>query len=245
MSLQGKVALVTGASTGIGRAVALRLGADGANVVVSYGSDAEGASQVVNEIGADNALAVQADAAKPADLERLIDQTVSRFGKIDMLVNSAGVMDMGPLEVMTEGAFDRIFNINVKAPLLLCQKAVPHMSPGSRIVLFSTTLCTASTVPPHYLLYVASKGAIEQATRVLAKDLGKKGITVNAVAPGPTSSKGFHANQTDESLKMAAKLNPHGRIGEPDEIADAVAFLCTDASRWVTGQTLRVNGGMA
>lgn len=119
------------------------------------------------------------------------------------------------------------------------------MSAGSHIVLFSTTLCAASTVPPHYLLYVASKGAIEQATRILSKDLGRKGIRVNAVAPGPTSSKGFHANQNEMSLKMARSANPYGRIGEPDEIADAVAFLCSDASRWVTGQTLRVNGGMA
>lgn len=121
MSLQGKVALVTGASSGLGRAVALRLGADGARVVVSYGSDASGASEVVKEIGADNAQAIQADAAKTEDLGRLVDETVSRFGKIDILVAAAGVMDMGPLEVLTEGAFDRIFNINVKAPLFLCQ----------------------------------------------------------------------------------------------------------------------------
>jgi len=119
------------------------------------------------------------------------------------------------------------------------------MAAGSRIVLFSTTLCSASTVMPHYLLYVSTKGAVEQATRVLSKDLGKKGINVNCVAPGPIKTDGFMANQTEQSLKMASSMNPNGRIGEPEEVADTVVFLCQNASRWVTGQTLRVNGGMA
>ncbi|KAK3369722.1 hypothetical protein B0T24DRAFT_633125 [Lasiosphaeria ovina] len=245
MSLSGKVALVTGASTGIGRAVALRLAADGATVVASYGSDAAGAKEVVDQIGSDRALAVQADSRSPESLEKLVGDAIAKFGKIDILVAAAGVMPTVPLAGLTSDGFDDVFNINVKAPLLLCQKAAPHMPAGSHIVLFSTTLCAASTVMPHYLLYVASKGAIEQATRVLAKDLGKKDISVNCVAPGPTSSRGFHANQTDLSLKMAAGATPSGRLGQPDDIADAVAFLCGDNSRWVAGQTIRVNGGMA
>ncbi|CAJ2505229.1 Uu.00g126230.m01.CDS01 [Anthostomella pinea] len=245
MSLAGKVALVTGASSGIGRATALRLGAEGATVVVGYGIDRDSAAEVVTQIGSTKAKAIQVDTGKVVEIENLVNETVKAFGKIDLLVPCAGIMPTGPLESLTEEAFDKTFNINVKGPLFLVQKAAPHMAAGSRIILLSTTLCHASTVMPHYLAYISSKGAIEQATRVLSKDLGKKGINVNCVAPGPTTSKGFNANQTEQSLKMAASLNPNGRIGQPEEIADTILFLCQDASQWVMGQTLKVNGGMA
>jgi 3-oxoacyl-[acyl-carrier protein] reductase len=267
MSLVKKVALVTGAANGIGRAVALHLAAEGASVVVAYGGSADQAAKVVAEIGHGRAKAIQADASKPAEAKRLVAETVKEFGKIDILVPAAGVMPMTGLELLTEVDFDKAFAVNVKTPMFLCQvssiSATPrsphskligpfpkqhasqHMTAGSRIVLFSTTLCSASTVMPHYLLYVSTKGAVEQATRVLSKDLGKKGINVNCVAPGPIKTDGFMANQTEQSLNMASSMNPNGRIGEPEEVADTVVFLCQNASRWVTGQTLRVNGGMA
>ncbi|KAF2678714.1 putative oxidoreductase [Lentithecium fluviatile CBS 122367] len=245
MSLAGKVALITGASKGIGRAIALRLGKDGASIAAGYGTDAEGAQEVVDHIGAKRARAFQADVAVVADLERLVTQTIDAFGKIDVLIPAAGIMAPSPLEATSEELFDRMFATNVKHPMFLCQKAVPHMAVGSHIVLISTTLTAASTVMPPYLPYVSSKGAIEQMTRVLSKDLGRKGINVNCVAPGPTSTKLFMTHQTEQSLKMLSSLNPNGRIGEPEEVADTIAFLCSNESRWVMGQTLRVNGGMA
>ncbi|KAJ8101698.1 hypothetical protein POJ06DRAFT_69488 [Lipomyces tetrasporus] len=244
-SLAGKVAVITGGSKGIGRATALRLAEEGANVVINYSSDASAAEEVVKIIGADRSLAVKADAGNVAELERLVTETVSRFGKIDILVPNAGVMLMKDLETTTEHDFEASMALNVKGPYFLAQKAAPHMAPGSHIIFFSTTLCAASTVTPNYLLYVTTKGAVEQMTRVMSKDLARKGISVNAVAPGPTGTDLFFRGKSEQVLKMIAGFNPQNRIGTPEEIADVVAFLGGDGSRWVTGQTVRVNGGMA
>ncbi|KAJ6072943.1 hypothetical protein N7467_011028 [Penicillium canescens] len=245
MSLIGKVALITGASKGIGRAIALRLAKDGANVVVGYNSNPEAANEVVNQIGTDKAIAIQADVGDVGEITSLVEQTIQRFGRIDLLVPCAGIMTLTTLEQTTEEAYDKMFTINVKGPFFLCQKAVPHMGPGSHIVLLSTTLCAASTVTPVYLPYVTSKGAVEQMTRVLSKDVARKGISVNCVAPGPTATDLFMRNQSEQTLNLLKNANPNGRIGETGDIADSIAFLCSSDSRWVTGQTLRVNGGMA
>lgn len=245
MSLAGKVALITGASKGIGRAAALRLARDGASVVVNYISDASGAREVVEEIGSDKALAIQADAGNVAAITDMVEQTVAKFGKIDILLACAGIATLSPLESTSEELFDKMFGLNVKGPYFLCQKAAAHMPSGSHIVLISTTLVASSMVMPAYLPYLATKGAIEQMTRVMSKDLGRKGICVNCVAPGPTSTKLFLNNQTEQTLKFLGGLNPNGRIGEPEEVADAIALLCGHDSRWIMGQTLRVNGGMA
>jgi 3-oxoacyl-[acyl-carrier protein] reductase len=261
MSLIGKVALITGASKGIGRATALRLAKDGANVVVGYNSNPEAADEVVNQIGTDKAIAIQADVGDVDEITSLVEQTIQRFGRIDLLVPCAGIMTLTTLEQTTEEAYDKMFAINVKGPFFLCQvspfncsllnkanqkqKAVPHMGPGSHIVLLSTTLCAASTVTPVYLPYVTSKGAVEQMTRVLSKDVARKGISVNCVAPGPTATDLFMRNQSEQTLNFLKNANPNGRIGETEDIADSIAFLCSSDSRWVTGQTLRVNGGMA
>ncbi|CAF9942181.1 MAG: hypothetical protein HETSPECPRED_005384 [Heterodermia speciosa] len=245
MALAGKVALITGASKGIGKATALRLAKDGARVVINYSSDKQAADEVVQLIGTDKAASIQADASKVADIEALVQQTVKFFGKIDILIPCAGMLPMSPLEATTEELFDKIFALNVKGPYFLAQKATPHMPEGSHIVLISTTLTAASTVMPPYLPYLATKGAIEQMVRVLSKDLGRKGICVNAVSPGPTGTELFLKNQNEQTLKMLSSLNPRGRIGEPQEIADSIAFLCSSDSRWVLGQNLRVNGGMA
>ncbi|KAK9483845.1 hypothetical protein V1527DRAFT_244320 [Lipomyces starkeyi] len=244
-ALAGKVALITGGSKGIGRATALRLANEGANVVINYSSDASAADEVVNLIGADRSLAVKADAGNITELERLVNETVTKFGKIDILIPNAGVLLMKDLETTTEHDFEMSMALNLKGPYFLAQKAAPHMAPGSHIIFFSTTLCAASTVTPNYLLYVTTKGAVEQMTRVMSKDLARKGISVNAVAPGPTGTDLFLRGKSEQVLKMIAGFNPQNRIGTPEEIADVVAFLSGDGSKWITGQTVRVNGGMA
>lgn len=239
--LAGKVALITGASKGIGKATAVRLAQQGARVVATYGSDATAAKELVE--GIEGALAIQSNAGSVTEIGTLIKEVVQRCGKIDILVLNAGVLPMKNLENTTEEDFDKTFALNVKGPYFLAQKAVPHMAPGSHIIFLSTTLCAASTVQPNYLLYNSTKGAIEQMTRVMAKDLGPKQIYVNAVAPGPTGTELFFKGKNEQVLKMIAGFSPMNRIGEPEEIAETIAYL--SGSRWVSGQVVRVNGGMA
>ena len=240
-SLEGKVALITGASKGIGKATADRLAQQGARVIATYGSDAGAAKELIK--GMEGGLAIQSNAGSVTEIDALVKEVVKRCGKIDILVLNAGVLPMKDLEETTEDDFDKTFALNVKGPYFLAQKAVPHMAPGSHIIFLSTTLCTASTVQPNYLLYNSTKGAIEQMTRVMAKGLGPKQISVNAVAPGPTGTELFFKGKNEQVLKMIAGLSPMNRIGEPEEIAETIAYL--SGSRWVSGQVIRVNGGMA
>lgn len=178
------------------------------------------------------------------EIERLVKETVDKWGKIDILVPNAGVAPNLDLESTTEDAFDNTYRINVKGPYFLVQKAAPHMPSGSSVILISSSLCAVSAITPNYLLYVSTKGAIEQMTRVLAKDLGRKGISVNAVAPGPTGTELFYKGKSEELVKLIGSWNPSGRIGEPEEIAGAIGFLAGSKSSWVNGQIMRVNGGM-
>jgi len=245
MSLQDKVALITGGTKGIGRALALKLVSEGASVVVNYGRDSAAAETLVKQIGTNRALSVQGDAGSISDIEKMVKAAVERFGKIDILIPNAGVMPMRDLEHTTEADYDRVMNTNVKGPYFLAQKAVPHMPSGSHIILVSTTLCVSSTVTANYLPYLASKGAIEQMVRVLAKDLATKGIRVNAIAPGPTATNLFLEGKPEQILKAIASASPFNKLGEPEEIADVVAFMSGDASRWMSGQIVRVNGAMA
>ncbi|KAJ5092803.1 hypothetical protein N7456_008664 [Penicillium angulare] len=245
MSLSGKVAIITGSSNGIGKAAALRLASEGANVVINYRSNAKAANDVVNQIGSDRALAIQADASNLPDLDRLVNETLSRFGKIDILILNAGQLPMKDLENTTEEDFDSSYNLMVKGPYFLAQKASKHMKPGSRIIFVSTTVTAFSGVAPSYLLYASAKGAVEQMARVAAKDLGRKGILVNTVAPGPTMTDLFTEGKSEQLIKTLAATNPLNRIGEADEIAAVMAFLSGKDSSWMTGQILRVNGGMA
>ncbi|KAL1843858.1 hypothetical protein VTJ49DRAFT_7209 [Mycothermus thermophilus] len=231
MSFQGKVALITGASKGIGRATVERLAADGASVVINYLSDHASAEELVASIGADRALAVQADTSKLPDVERLVDEAVAKFGHIDLVMPNAGIMGMYDLAHTTEAAFDAHFALNVKGPLFLVQKAAPHIPPGGRVVFVSTGLTTATGISPSYLLYVATKGAVEQIVRALSKELGPKGITVNAVAPGPTGIELFYRGKSEEMLEAIRRQSPFGRFGEPEEIAAVVAFLAKEESR--------------
>jgi 3-oxoacyl-[acyl-carrier protein] reductase len=260
--LTGKVAIITGASKGIGKATAIRLAKDGAKVVINYSSGAEAAEETVKVIGSDNAFAVKADAGNVEAIGQLVDATIEKFGRLDIVVACAGIMTLNELEKITEQEYDFMFNLNVKGPLFLAQvsyftglkpldrtktvqKAAPHLKDGGRIILFSTTLAAASTVTPNYLGYCTSKGAVEQMTRVMSKDLARKGIMVNCVAPGPTATDLFLKGKPDQLIKMISSFNPQNRLGQPDEIAGTVAFLSGPSSSWVTGQVLRVNGGMA
>ncbi|WYZ44664.1 hypothetical protein EsH8_VII_001100 [Colletotrichum jinshuiense] len=245
MSLQDKVVLITGGSKGIGKAIALGAAAQGAKVVVNYSSDSSAADDVVNAIGGDRAIAVRADNSKTSELQKLVDATVAKFGRIDVLIPNAALMIMRTAENTTEEDFDKMFNTNVKGPYFLVQKALPHMSEGGRIIFMSTSVLAASSLPPPYLLYASTKASIEQMTKYMAKDLASKGITINAIAPGPTGTELFFNGKTEEMVKNITAAIPFHRVGTPEEIASVALFLSGKDSSWVTGQVIRVNGGMA
>lgn len=245
-SLSGKVAVVTGGSKGIGAATATALVKLGAKVVINYGRDSATAEKLIETLGADNAYAVQADAGTVSGVEQLVKATVEKYGKIDILIPNAGILPMKDIESTTEADFDRAFGLNVKGPYFLVQKALPHISNGGSIILISTTQNHASTVTAPYTLYCATKGAIEQLVRLLSKDLqAMKGIRVNGIAPGPTGTDLFYEGKSEQVLKMIASLNPNNRIGTPEDVAEAIVFLAGDGAKWVSGQTIRVNGGQA
>ncbi|TCD68510.1 hypothetical protein EIP91_010566 [Steccherinum ochraceum] len=245
-SLTGKVALVTGASRGIGACVARRLALEGAIVVVNYVSNAEAAMAVVDEInnkGPGRGVAVKADLSDVEAGKWLVEETFRQLGKLDILVLNAGLMDLQTLDHISEEQYEKHFNINVKVPLFMAKHAAQHLKSGGRIIFFSTSLTMNTNVPPNYLLYVATKGAIQQITRVLAKDLGSKGITVNCVAPGPTDTDLFRHEKSEALIKQFESFHPMKRIGRPDEMAPIVATLAREESSWVNGQTWFVNGG--
>ena len=243
--LKGKVALITGASRGIGRAIAERLGRGGAAIVVNYARNADAARTVVTEIEAagGKALAIQADVGRVSEVVRLFDETIARFGRLDILVNNAGIMFNKPVSAVTQEEFDRVFAVNVKGTFFACQQAATRLAEGGRIINFSST--TTVMMLPTYGAYVASKGAVEQLSRSLAKELGPRGITVNVVSPGPTDTELFNSGKTEEQRQRLAQASAFGRLGQPPEIAEVVAFLASDTANWVTGQNIRVNGGVA
>ncbi|KAF8316625.1 NAD(P)-binding protein [Clavulina sp. PMI_390] len=249
MSLTGKVAVVTGGSQGIGKAISLALAKDGATVVVNYSRSQGPADATVQEIhaltgNASSAVAIQANVGVLADVESLVNQTVKQFGKIDILVCNAGkIYGNVDLKDTTEALFDEAFNVNVKGVYFMVQEAAPHIPTGGRIILFSSSLTFNSQIPPSYLLYASTKGAIEQMTRVLAKDLGRRGITVNTVSPGPTATDGFFEGKTEQMINFIERWAPSARLGKPEEIAGTVKFLCTEEAAWVNGQNIAVNGG--
>ena len=174
---------------------------------------------------------------------RLFDETIARFGKLDILVNNAGIMFAKPVTAVTEAEFDRIFDVNVKGTFFACQQAATRLADGGRIINLSSS--TTVRIMPNYAAYVATKGAVEQLTRSLAGELGPRRITVNVISPGPTETELFLDGKTPEQLQRFAQQAALGRLGQPAEIADVVAFLASDAAAWVTGQNLRVNGGIA
>lgn len=239
------VAIVTGASRGIGAAIAHRLGADGYAIVVNYAGRAADAEEVVTAITAagGSAIAVQADVADSAAVARLFHAAIDRFGRVDVLVNNAGVMPAAlPHLVDTDdAAFDRIVGVNLKGTFNTLRTAASRMARGGRIVNLSSSL--VGLAMPGYAVYAATKAGVEMMTTILAKELRGKEIRVNAVAPGPTATELFLDGKTDEQVQRLAKMPPLERLGEPDDIASVVAFLAQPGG-WVNGQTLRANGGI-
>ena len=246
MSSSARVAIVTGASRGIGAAIAHRLARDGLRVVVNYAGRAADAQAVVQSIAAEggHAVAVQADVADSQAVRRLFDSTVHAFGRIDVLVNNAGVMPSTTphLADTDDATFDRLVAINLKGSFHTLREAVHRLQPGGRIINFSTSL--VGTALPGYAVYAATKSAVETMTLILAKELRGRNITVNAIAPGPTATELFLDGKTPELIDRLAQANPLQRLGTPQDIASAVAFLAGPDGAWINGQTLRANGGM-
>jgi 3-oxoacyl-[acyl-carrier protein] reductase len=246
--LTGKVAIVTGASKGIGAAIAKRLAAAGASVVVNYASSRQGADRVVAEIAgkAGKAIAVKADVSKAADVQRLFDATKKAFGSLDVLVNNAGVYGFAPLEEVTEDEFHREFNINVLGVLLASREAMKYFGPHGGSVINISSMASMSPTPTA-VVYSATKGAVDTITRVLAKELGPKKIRVNAINPGGVETEGVHSLGiigSDFEKDMVART-PLGRLGQPDDIASVAVFLASAASGWMTGETVAVGGGFS
>jgi 3-oxoacyl-[acyl-carrier protein] reductase len=244
--LAGKVAIVTGASKGIGAAIARQLAADGAAVVVNYASSKAGADEVVREITAQGgkAIAVQADVATKADIERLFVQTKKAFGQLDVLVNNAGVYEFLPLEQITEDHFHKQFNLNVLGLILATQEAVKQFgATGGSIINISSVASTAA--PPGASVYSATKGAVDTVTKSLAKELGPRKIRVNAINPGMIETEGVHAAGFigSDFQKQTEAQTPLGRIGQPQDVATVATFLASPDSAWITGETFRVAGG--
>jgi len=249
MSIQAngsKVAIVTGASRGIGAAIAKRLAADGIAVVVNYAGRAADAQAVVEAIEAagGRAAAIQADVAVPAQVAALFDQTVTLFGGVDIVVNNAGVMQPGLVSLVDtdDALFDRLVAINLKGTFNTLRVAAKKLRSGGRIVNFSSSMKALAL--PGYSVYAATKAAVETMTNIFAKELRGRNITVNAVAPGPTATDLFLKDKTAEQIERLAKMPPLERLGQPDDISAVVSFLVSDAGAWVDGQTLRVNGGI-
>jgi 3-oxoacyl-[acyl-carrier protein] reductase len=244
--LTGKVAIVTGASKGIGAGIASALGEAGASVVVNYASDREAADRVMADI-ADagcNAIVVQANVSDPEGVKRLFAETKKAFGKLDVLVNNAGVFKFEPFEAISVAEFNREFSTNVLGPILTIQEAIRQFGfEGGRVINISSLAGSHSL--PNGILYSATKAAVENLTQGLAAELGPRRIRVNAIAPGYTRSEGTRAEGLlgEESIKHYISLTPLGRLGEPEDIAAAAVFLASDASHWVTGETIRVSGG--
>jgi 3-oxoacyl-[acyl-carrier protein] reductase len=244
--LDGKVAVVTGASKGIGAGIAKHLAAEGAAVVVNYSSSKEGADKVVDEITkrGGKAIAVQADVAKRRDIDRLFAETKKAFGRLDILVNNAGVYEFLPLEKVTEEHFHRHFDINVLGLLLAIQEATKYFGPeGGSIINISSS--ASSSAPATASVYSATKAAVDTITKSLAKELGPRNIRVNVINPGMVETEGLHAAGFvgSDFQKMFESQSPLGRIGQPDDVAPAAVFLASSDARWITGETLLISGG--
>lgn len=240
--MKGKVILVTGGSRGIGRAIARECGFRGALVAVNYATSRSSADEVVRGIeeGGGRAGSFQADVSKVKEIETLFDQVTDQFGGVDILVNNAGIMKNKPVEQVSEEEFEQIFAVNVKGLFFCCQQAARRMNPGGRIINIGTSV--TRVMLPNYSTYAMSKGSVEQLTRVLAKELGPKGITVNTISPGPTDTELFRAGKTAEQIGALGAMSAFNRIGEPGDIARAVTLLISEDAGWISGQTIFVNG---
>jgi 3-oxoacyl-[acyl-carrier protein] reductase len=244
--LKGKVAVVTGASKGIGAAIAKSLAAEGASVVVNYASSKAGATAVVDAITAagGKAVAVGGDVSKAAEAQGIIDSAIKNYGRLDILVNNSGVYEFGPIESFTEEQFHRIFNINVLGLLLTTQAALKHIGEGGSIINIGSVV--SRVTPPTSSVYTATKGAVDAITGVLAKELGAKKIRVNSINPGMVETEG---TQTAGVLgsdweKATVAQTPLGRLGQPGDIASVAVFLASDDAKWLTGELILTGGGL-
>ncbi|AXO13047.1 SDR family oxidoreductase [Thalassospira indica] len=242
---ENKTAIITGASRGIGVALAKRLAADGFNVVINYASSAAPAEELAETLKSQGhkALAIKADIARPDAVKALFDKTIAEFGGVDVIVNNAGVMTTTPIADMDDATYDAMMDINVRGTFNMLREGAKHLRDHGRVINFSTTALHLKL--PGYAVYNATKAAVEAMTGVFAKELRGRQITVNAVAPGPVATELFLNGKTDEQIANFAKMPPLERLGEPDDIAGVVSFLAGPDSGWVDGQTIRANGGLA
>lgn len=245
INLKDKTAIITGASRGIGASIAIKLAEAGANVVINYHGSKSKAEEVAKKIESINgkAIIIQADVSKSCEAEKLFDTTIQYFGKVDILVNNAGVMKNNLIQDATEEEFFQHFEINVKGVFNMLKQASTKLAKNGSIINFSST--TTKLMMPSYGLYSASKSAVEQMSRVFAKEIGVKGINVNSVLPGPTNTELFSEGKSQEQMNILASLTAFKRIGEPEDIAKTVMFLASDDAKWITGQNIASNGGLA
>lgn len=245
ISLQDKVAIITGSSRGIGAEIARTLANAGAKVVVNYVGNQEAAEAVcaaIAEAGGE-ALAVKADVSQSAEVRKLFDAAIERFNRVDILVNNAGVLLSRKIADISDEEFDRVLNINVKSVFYALREAATRLADGGRVVSLSSTV--TRLMLPNYGAYAASKGALEQLTRVFAKEAGERSVTANIVSPGPVNTEMFTTGKSEETIKRMAGMSFLGRVGEPGDIASVVLFLVSEEAGWVTGQNISASGGVA
>ena len=243
--LKNKTAIITGSSRGLGRKAAIELVKHGAGVVVNYHSNETEARATVNEIlsNGGNAIAVKADVSNSEAVNYLFEKTLEQFGKIDIVVNNAGIMVTKFLKDFTEEEFDKQFSFNVKSVFLMMKKASEKLNQNGRIINISSS--TSRLMLPTYAIYSATKSAVEQMTRVFAKEISSKGITVNSVLPGPIDTELFRNGKSEDLINRIAGLSAFNRIGNVEDIIPIILFLSSDESQWITGQSIGINGGMA
>jgi 3-oxoacyl-[acyl-carrier protein] reductase len=243
--LKDKVAIVTGSSRGIGAEIARTLAGAGARVIVNYAFNRKAAEAVCADIAkaGSEALAVRADVSHPAEARILFDAAIGRFNRVDVLVNNAGVLLSRKIADISDEEFDRVLNVNIKGVFYGLREAATRLADGGRVVSLSSTV--TRLMLPNYGAYAASKGAVEQLTRIFARETGERGITANIVSPGPVNTEMFTAGKTEETIKRMANMSFQGRIGEPEDIARVVLFLVSNEAGWVTGQNISVSGGAA
>lgn len=243
--LQDKVAIVTGSSRGIGAEIARALARAGAKVIVNYAVNQKAAEAVCAEItqAGGEALAVKADVSNSAEMRKLFDAAIDRFKCVNILVNNAGVLLSSNIANTSDEEFDRVLNINVKSVFYALREAATRLADGGRVVSLSSTV--TRLMLPNYGAYAASKGAIEQLTRIFAKEAGERGITANIISPGPVNTELFRTGKSEETIKRMASMSFMGRIGKPEDIAGVVLFLVSDDAGWVTGQNISASGGLA
>jgi 3-oxoacyl-[acyl-carrier protein] reductase len=244
-TLKEKVILVTGSSRGIGAVIAQKLAGAGAKVIVNYAGGKDAAEEVVNQIireGGD-AIALQADVSKSSDVKNLFDASIAHYGKIDVLVNNAGIMINKLIKDTTDEDFTRQFDINVRGTFNTMREAATRLEDHASVINFSTSV--NRIMLPMYGPYVATKAAVEQLTRIFSKEVGARGINVNSISPGPTNTELFTNGKSQEVIDRLASLSAFNRIGEPEDIAHVVVFLASDEAKWISAQNIGANGGMA